>query len=126
MRFLHIAVVHFILFSCSVAVAGPITNLKAWEEKKFGAPPSDPVTLVVTCNVAVNSDDTPELREAAGGSDPKILQLNWIRQPPSGQSVVIWKRVWFEKQVTLGKYSEVEVEGRKAKIVQCSSNFCAD
>ena len=124
MRLPFMAVLASILFSGSVAVAGPVCTLKAWEDKPkswSGAEISVPVTLVATCRVEVSSDDTPEFREAAGGSNPQILQLHWIMRQ-SVQPPLAWKRVWFEKQIAPGTYSEVEVRLGEVSWVSGKSN----
>jgi hypothetical protein len=105
----HMAVVAFILFSGSVAVAGgPIRNLRAWEESEDV---DSSTRLVVTCNCLVSSDDKPEFREAAVGSDSKILQLELdISEPPRGKTLI--KRLWFEKKIKPLAYSKVQVRIR--------------
>ena len=83
-------------------------NWKAWEDRQ----PPEPPRLNVTGEVETsNGNQTPHLAEASPqGINPEILLLDLtITTSGTGITVMGWKEVRFQKQVSKGQYTSVDI-----------------
>jgi hypothetical protein len=83
-------------------------NWKAWENQQPPGPPRLHVTGEVETS---NGNQTPHLAEASPqGINPEILLLDLtITMSGVGITVMGWKEVRFEKQVSKGQYTSVDI-----------------
>ena len=83
-------------------------NWKAWENRQ---PPGPPKLLVTGEVETTSTNQTPHLAEASPqGINPEILLLDLtITASGIGNDVMGWKEVRFEKQVSKGQYTSVDI-----------------
>lgn len=79
-------------------------NWKAWhEDAPIGG---GAVTLVLTGLVRVEENDKPDIEEYQPANiAPKTLGLSLS----NAQDGTHWKRVWFEKHVQAGQYTDIQL-----------------
>jgi hypothetical protein len=95
-----------------------IRNCKAWEDRQGPGGP----TLHVTCEVETsNSNQTPQLKEAVPqGINPAILILDLsITSTGIGNPVMGWKQAKFEKKVSAGQYTSVDIHSNGQSVCTC-------
>lgn len=93
-------------------------NWKAWENRQ----PPGPPRLHVTGDVETSStNQTPVLTEAVPqGINPAILILNLtVTSSGAGNDVMGWKQAKFEKRVTQGQYTNVDIHSDGQSVAVC-------
>ena len=95
-------------------------NWKAWEDRQ-PSPGSGPTLHVVGEVQTSNTNQTPHLDEATPqGINPAILILDLsITTSGVGNTVMGWKPVKFEKKVSPGQHTSVDVRWEGQSIAGC-------